>query len=137
MIAMKTAFPIFTNNSGLIYLDNAASTQKPLAVLEGVEHFLRHDYANIHRGSYSLSERSESLYHQSKELIAELLHCSSKEIIYTANATAASNLLAQSLLHSGYLKPGDCILLGIRDHHANTLPRMALAKQFGIQVRFF
>ena len=114
-----------------------ASTQKPQMVIDGVSDFLAHDYANIHRGLYDLSERSESLYDQSKHLVAELLNTSSKEVIYTYNATYAINLVAQSLVNSHFLQKGDKILVSIWDHHANSLPRLALGKLFGIQVEFF
>lgn len=133
----KQYFPIFKNNPELVYLDNAASTQKPQMVIDGVSDFLAHDYANIHRGLYDLSERSESLYDQSKHLVAELLNTSSKEVIYTYNATYAINLVAQSLVNSNFLQKGDKILVSIWDHHANSLPRLALGKLFGIQVEFF
>jgi len=133
----KQYFPIFKNNPELVYLDNAASTQKPQMVINGVSDFLAHDYANIHRGLYDLSERSELLYDQSKHLVAELLNASSKEVIYTYNATYAINLVAQSLVNTHFLQKGDKILVSIWDHHANSLPRLALGKLFGIQVEFF
>ena len=137
IVMFKQYFPIFKNNPELVYLDNAASTQKPQMVIDGVSSFLAHDYANIHRGLYDLSERSELLYDQSKHLVAELLNTSSKEVIYTYNATYAINLVAQSLVNSHFLQKGDKILVSIWDHHANSLPRLALGKLFGIQVEFF
>ena len=133
----KSDFPLLANHPEIIYLDNAATTQKPAMVIDGVSRFIQHDYANIHRGLYSLSESSELHYHKSKRLVAELINSTPKEIIYTANATASFNLLAQSLVHSGFLEKGDVVLVGIWDHHANTLPWMSLAKQFGFEVRFF
>ncbi len=133
----KSEFPLLVNHPEIIYLDNAATTQKPAMVINGVADFLRHDYANIHRGLYSLSEASELRFHQSKKLVAELINASEKEIIYTANATASFNLLAQSLVHSEVLKAGDVVLVGIWEHHANSLPWMSLAKRFGFEVRFF
>ena len=78
---IRNQFPILNtliHQKPLVYLDNAASTQKPQMVIDGVSSFLAHDYANIHRGLYDLSERSESLYDQSKQLVAELLNTSSK-----------------------------------------------------------
>ncbi len=136
-IMFKSEFPLLVNHPEIIYLDNAATTQKPAMVIDGVAEFLRHDYANIHRGLYSLSESSELRFHQSKKLVAELINASEKEIIYTANATASFNLLAQSLVHSEVLKAGDVVLVGIWEHHANSLPWMSLAKRFGFEVRFF
>ena len=133
----KSDFPLLANHPEIIYLDNAATTQKPAMVIDGVSRFIQNDYANIHRGLYSLSENSELHYHNSKKLVSDLINCTPKEIIYTANATASFNLLAQSLVNSGFLGKGDAVLVGIRDHHANTLPWMSLAKQFGFEVRFF
>jgi cysteine desulfurase/selenocysteine lyase len=97
---MKQYFPIFQNNLGLVYLDNAATTQKPKLVIDGVADFLANDYANIHRGMYALSERSEFAYHQSKVLLADLIGCEAKEIVYSYNATYCFNLLAQALVNS-------------------------------------
>lgn len=133
----KSDFPLLANHQEIIYLDNAATTQKPTTVIDGVSNFIKNEYANIHRGLYSLSEASEVHYYQSKRLVAELLNVAPKEIIYTANATTAINLLAQSLANSGFLGKGDVVLVGIWDHHANSLPWMSLAKQFEFEVRFF
>jgi len=85
-------------------LDNAASTQKPQYVIDGVSEFVTNDYANIGRGRYKLSETSEELYHHSKELVGELLNCKASEIIYSYNATYAINLIAQSLVISDVIK---------------------------------
>jgi cysteine desulfurase/selenocysteine lyase len=95
---MKQYFPIFQHNPGLVYLDNAASTQKPSLVIDGVSDFLSTDYANIHRGMYTLSEKSEFAYHQSKVLLADIIGCEAKEIVYSYNSTYCFNLLAQALV---------------------------------------
>lgn len=100
----KKFFPIFEEHSELIYLDNAASAQKPIQVIEGVNTFVRTSYANIHRGMYSLSEHAEETYHQSKILVSEFINSGAPEIIYSYNATYAINLIAQSLVHSKLLK---------------------------------
>ncbi|MCX6823653.1 MAG: aminotransferase class V-fold PLP-dependent enzyme [candidate division SR1 bacterium] len=134
---MKKDFPIFKNNPGLVFLDNAASSQKPQYVIDGVSEFVSHDYANIHRGLYSLSEKSETAYHHSKELVGELLNCKASEIIYSYNSTYAINLIAQSLVISDILKTGDTVLLGIREHHSNILPWQILAEKKGFNIEFF
>jgi len=87
-----------------VFLDNGASTQKPKMVIDGVSEFVAHDYANIHRGVYSLSERSEELYHASKEAVAQFIGCKASEIIYTYNSTYGINLIAQSLVKSKFLQ---------------------------------
>lgn len=134
---MKQYFPLFTKHPEIVYLDNAASTQKPQMVIDAMADFMENEYANIHRGLYSLSEASELHYHNSKKLVAALLNCSAKEIIYTYNATYAVNLLAQALVKSKFLQKGDVVLLGMRDHHANILPWMTLSELFGFEVAFF
>lgn len=134
---MKKDFPIFVNNPWLVFLDNAASTQKPRYVIDGVSDFVAHDYANIHRGMYSLSEKSEEAYHHSKELVGELINSKASEIIYSYNSTYAINLIAQSLVISDILKAWDVVLLWIREHHANILPRQVLAERKWFTLEFF
>ena len=133
----KSDFPLIVNHPEILYLDNAATTQKPSMVIDGVSEFVKNEYANIHRWHYDLSEKSEIHYEHSKELVAELLNCSHKEVLYTANATASFNLLAQTLVNSNILKKWDTVLLGVWDHHANILPWMALSKLFWFKVKFF
>lgn len=134
---MKKDFPIFKNNPWLIFLDNAASSQKPQYVIDGVSEFVSHNYANIHRGMYSLSERSEEAYYHSKELVGELLNCKANEIIYSYNSTYGINLIAQSLVISDVINSWDVVLLWIREHHANILPRQILAERKWFTVEFF
>ncbi len=134
---LKSDFPIFKNNPWLIFLDSAASSQKPKYVIDGVSEFVASSYANIHRGLYSLSEKSEEAYHHSKELVGELLNCKASEIIYSYNSTYAINLIAQSLVISDVLKTWDMVLLWIREHHANILPRQILAERKGFTIEFF
>jgi len=132
----KKLFPVFDKHPELIYLDNAASTQKPKAVIDGVSDFLKNDYANIHRGLYSLSERSEELYYESKCKLAELINCKPSEIIYSHNSTYCINLLAQALVNSWKLWKWDKVLLWIREHHSNILPRKTLSKIFWFDIEF-
>ncbi len=132
----KSDFPIFLSNPKLVYLDNAATTQKPRSVIDAVSTYLQKTNANIHRGIYKIAEESEELYRQSKEKYAELIGASSDEIIYTHNATYAVNLVTTSLLRSHYLKSWDTILLGIRDHHATILPRQVLAEQTWCNISY-
>jgi len=84
----------------MVYLDNGASTQKPQYVIDGVSDFVSKDYANIHRGLYSLSEKSEELYHQSKEAVAKFINCKTSEIFYSYNSTYGINIVAQALANS-------------------------------------
>ena len=132
----KNLFPIFGEHPYLVYLDNAASTQKPKTVIDWVSDFLKNDYANIHRWLYSLSERSEELYYESKCKLAELIDCKPSEIIYSYNSTYCINLLAQALVNSWKLWKWDKVLLWIREHHSNILPRKVLSKIFGFKIEF-
>lgn len=129
MQSYKKDFPIFDTNPGLIYLDSASTTQKPQYVIDGISEFLKTSYSNIHRGAYSLSERSEELYYASKDKIAKmLLNCSADEIIYTYNATYAYNMLAQTMWYSWVLQAGDTVLIDVAEHHANIVPWQMLAE---------
>ena len=132
----KKLFPIFDRHLELVYLDNAASTQKPKAVIDWVSDFLKNDYANIHRGLYALSERSEELYYESKCKLAEFINCKPSEIIYSHNSTYCINLLAQALVNSWKLWKWDKVLVWIWEHHSNILPRKALSKIFWFDVEF-
>ena len=132
----KKLFPIFDKHPELIYLDNAASTQKPKAVIDWVSDFLKNDYANIHRWLYSLSEKSEELYYESKCKLAELINCKPNEIIYSYNSTYCINLLAQALVNSWKLWKWDKILLWIWEHHSNILPWQTLSNIFWFKIDF-
>ena len=132
----KKRFPVFDKHPELVYLDNAASTQKSKTVIDGVSDFLKNDYANIHRGLYSLSEKSEELYYESKCALAKLINCKPSEIIYSHNSTYCINLLAQALVNSWKLWKWDKVLLWIREHHSNILPRKTLSRIFWFNVEF-
>ncbi len=136
LMLYKKDFPIFQNNPWLVFLDNGASTQKPQSVIDGVSDFVAHDYANIHRGLYDLSERSETVYHASKEAVARLLNCKPSEIFYTYNSTYGINILAWALVRSKVLQEWDVVLLWIWEHHANILPWQILAQEFGFEIKF-
>jgi cysteine desulfurase/selenocysteine lyase len=102
---IKKDFPIFENNPGLIFLDSSASSQKPSLVIDGIKEYLENSYSNIHRGSYDIAERSESIYDASKKKVCDLIGADSyKEVIYTYNSTYAANFLIGSLRLSHTLK---------------------------------
>ena len=132
----KKDFPIFKNNPGLVFLDTWASSQKPQYVINWVSEFTANSYANIHRGSYDLSEQSEEAYDKSKELLWEFLNCKASELIYTYNSTYGFNLIAQSLVHSDFLQKWDTVLLWIWEHHANVIPRQILAEKVWFNIKF-
>ncbi len=134
---IKKDFPVFENNPGLVYLDSCSSTQKPSYVIEGVSWYVSNYYANIHRWLYNLSEVSEEIYQDSKKLAGNTINAKSSEIIYTYNSTYGLNMLAYSLLVSGWISSWDKILVGIGEHHSNIVPWLALQQNFGVQVEFF
>lgn len=133
----KKYFPIFANNPWLVFFDSWASAQKPGYVIDWVKQYLENDYANIHRGSYDLSERSELLYEDSKKKVADFINANSRvEISYTYNATYAMNLLATSLARSKQLVKWDKVLVLISEHHANVVPWLILKEEIWIELDF-
>jgi len=134
---IKQDFPIFQTHPDLVYLDSTATSQKPAVVIDGVANYLRSSYANIHRGSYDISEVSEKLYEDSKKIVAKHIHAESwREVIYTGNSTYALNFLAQSIYRTGMLKKWDTVLVTIVEHHANVVPWLILKEDYGVNVEF-
>lgn len=130
----KADFPIFRHHPELIFLDSAASTQKPQAVIDAVAHFYAQDYANIHRGAYRLSARATDLFEGARERVAQFFHAPALEgVIFTRNATEAVNLVAYSwgLRH---LNAGDAVLVSEMEHHANLVPWHLVAQLRGAKV---
>ncbi|MDI9408339.1 MAG: SufS family cysteine desulfurase [Candidatus Pacebacteria bacterium] len=134
----KSDFPIFANNPRdlpLIYLDSGASTQKPQAVIDATSHFYAHDYANIHRGVYRLSQVATHAYEIGRETVARFIHSPSPDsIVFTRGATESFNLLADCLGRSGLIKAGDRIVLTEVEHHANIIPWQMLRDRLGLQL---
>jgi len=133
---LKKDFPIFENNPWLVYLDSAATLQKPKCVIDGVATYMQKDYANIHRGRYSLSERSEHIYWQARRKTAELLWGQDDEIIFTASSTDSVNKLIKSLMFTWLLSHWDTVLLTKLEHHANIVPWQIVAKEYWIILDF-
>lgn len=119
----------------LVYLDNAASSQKPKSVIEAVQHFYEKDYSNIHRGVHSLSERATIAYESARGEIASFLNAKSeKEIVFVRGATEAINLVAMSWGRK-FLQAGDEVLISHMEHHANIVPWQLLSEQIGIKLK--
>jgi len=132
---LKKDFPIFKNNRRLIYLDSAATSQKPEQVIDFVGDFYRKGYANIHRGVYKLSENATQLYLKSKKIIADFIGSDPEEIIYTRNTTESLNLLAYTI--SSLIKKGkNEIILTEMEHHSNLIPWQQLAKRNKMKLKF-
>lgn len=134
----RADFPIFQrtiNRHPLVYLDSAATTQKPERVISAIADFYRRTNANVHRGVYTLSAEATDLYEGTREKVANLIGSpSSGEIIFTRNTTESINLVARSW-GAANLKPGDVILLSRMEHHSNLVPWFLIAKQTGAEVR--
>ncbi len=131
-------FPIFktTNrNKPLIYLDSAASAQKPQVVIDAIQQFYSSDYANIHRGIYELSERATAAYEATRLAVQQFIHAKSlDEIIFVSSTTEAINLVAQSFIRP-YLKAGDEIIVSAMEHHSNIVPWYLLTEQCGAVLK--
>lgn len=118
----------------LVFLDTAASAQKPAVVIDELARVLRRDYANIHRGVYALSERATDLHEAARAKVQRLLNAAeAREIIFTRNATEGINLVAQSFVRPR-VRPGDQVLITAMEHHANIVPWQLLRDQLGLEL---
>lgn len=131
----KQDFPLFKNYPDLVYLDSAATTQKPRCVLDSMTRYYETSNANPHRGVYKLSELSSQVYEDSRKKIANYLGIKEKELVFTSGTTEGINIVANSFLKS-VLKPGDSIILGGAEHHANVVPWQLVAKEQGAVINF-
>jgi cysteine desulfurase/selenocysteine lyase len=136
--ALRRDFPILdqsVHGKPLVYLDNAATTQKPRAVIEALDHYYRHDNANIHRGVHTLSQRATDAHEKARATVRRFLNAKSdKEIVFVRGATEAINLVAQTFGRAN-LKAGDEVLITAMEHHANIVPWQMLREQLGIVLK--
>jgi cysteine desulfurase/selenocysteine lyase len=137
---LRTDFPILHQELRpgvpLVYLDSAATSQKPLAVIEAMNQYYRLDNANIHRGIHDLAERATAEYEDARRRIATFIGAgSTKEVIYVRNATEAINLVAQTWGRAN-LNLGDEILLTELEHHSNLVPWQLLAQEKELKIRY-
>lgn len=134
---MKSDFPILEQtNRGkpLVYLDSGATSQKPEVVLNAINHYYRHDNANVHRGLYELSERATRSFENTRTTIKEFINAKhTHEIIFVRGATEGINLVAQTYGRQE-IKAGDEILISHMEHHANIVPWQLLAEQVGAVI---
>jgi cysteine desulfurase/selenocysteine lyase len=136
-LLIKNDFPVFkrrVNGKPLIYLDNAATSQKPESVINSIDNYYRNHNSNIHRGVHTLSYESTVMYEDAHKKVAELIGAEDwRNIIFTRNATESINLLAYGWgLHN--LKEGDEILITIMEHHSNIVPWQMLRDLKGIKI---
>ncbi|MCY7392327.1 MAG: SufS family cysteine desulfurase [Leptolyngbyaceae cyanobacterium CAN_BIN12] len=138
-LTVRTDFPVLNqavNGKPLVYLDNAATSQKPIAVLDALRYYYEHDNANVHRGAHTLSSRATDAYEGARDKIAAFINAASRsEIIYTRNASEAINLVAYSW-GMNHLQPGDEIILTVMEHHSNLVPWQFVAQRTGAVLKF-
>jgi cysteine desulfurase / selenocysteine lyase len=132
-IDVRADFPILRD--GLVYLDSAASSQKPASVIEAVDRYYREENANVHRSVYELAEKATAAYEGSRERVAEFLNWDSTSTVFTKNVTEAINLVAYAW-GLATLKQGDEILVTEMEHHSNLVPWQIVAQHRGASLRY-
>jgi cysteine desulfurase/selenocysteine lyase len=136
---VRADFPILTqtvNGHPLVYFDNAATSQKPQAVLDAIQHYYTRDNANVHRGVHALSARATDAYEGARDKVAAFVGAASRdEIVFTRNASEAINLVAYSWGMS-QLQQGDEIILSVMEHHSNLVPWQFVAQRTGAVLKF-
>lgn len=132
---IRADFPLIAGNPQIAYLDNAATAQKPRAVIEAEKRFYEESNANPLRGLYALSQRATEIYEDAREDVRAFLGAgSAEEIVFTRNASESLNLVAYS--YGRLLSPGDEIVTTVMEHHSNLLPWQQVAKRAGAVLRF-
>jgi cysteine desulfurase / selenocysteine lyase len=135
----RADFPILSqtiNGKPLVYLDNAATSQKPKAVLDALAHYYEFDNANVHRGVHTLSARATDAYEAARDKVAAFVNTASRnEIVFTRNATEAINIVAYAW-GMNTLQQGDEIILSVIEHHSNLVPWQMVAKRTGAVLKF-
>ncbi len=136
---VKADFPILDrpmNGKRLVFLDSAASSQKPTQVIDSMTRYYETTHANVHRGVYALAEQATAEYEATRDTVARFVGgARANEIVYTKNVTEAINLVAQAWGRAN-LREGDAVLLTEMEHHANLVPWLMLKDQLGIELRY-
>ena len=135
---IRADFPILTQKirgKPLVFLDSAASAQKPRAVIDAMSHAMETQYANVHRGLHWMSERTTDAYEAARDAIASLMNARDRsEVVITRNVTESLNLMAHSY-GRGVLKPGQAVVISAMEHHSNIIPWQLLRDDRGIELR--
>lgn len=135
---LRSDFPILdqqVNEFPLVYLDNAATSQKPQSVIDAISHYYAHDNANVHRGVHTLSDRSTHLFEESRRGIADFVGAQPQELILTRNTTEALNGVAYGWADQ-HLREGDVILTTLMEHHSNIVPWQKVCRRTGASLEF-
>jgi cysteine desulfurase/selenocysteine lyase len=133
---VRADFPILDrkiNGKRLVFLDSAASSQKPVQVLDAMDRVYRTRYANVHRGAYTLSQEATDDYEAARRTIARFLNADEREIIFTRSATSAMNMVAYAW-GLNQLQPGDRIVTTVMEHHANIVPWQMISRYTGAEI---
>jgi len=135
---IRASFPILhqeVNGKPLVYLDNAATTQKPLAVLEALDQYYKKDNSNIHRGAHTLADRATRHYERSRVVIKDFINAREpEEVIFTKGTTEGINLVAATFGRK-FIKEGDEIIISTLEHHSNIVPWQLLCEATGAKLR--
>lgn len=133
---LQRDFPILdqiVNDEPLVYLDNAATTQKPTQVLEAIAAYYEKDNANVHRGVHTLAERATAAYEAARERVCSFIHAAStKEVLFTRGTTTGLNWVARYA--ESVLQPGDEVLISVMEHHSNIIPWQEACKKTGARL---
>ena len=137
---IRQDFPILqrtvASGASLVYLDNAATSQKPVAVIQAMDDYYRRTNANVHRGVHTLSEEATAAFEGAREKVARFIHAPhSRQVIFTRGATESINLVAHTWGRAN-LHPGDEVLITEMEHHANIVPWQILRDQLGFTLRY-
>lgn len=136
---IRKDFPIVfqeVNDEPLVYLDNAATTQKPTQVLDVLRHYYEHDNANVHRGVHTLAERATADYENSREKVRAFINAKeTAEVLFTRGTTTGLNWLARSY-GDAFIKEGDEIVISYMEHHSNIIPWQQLVERTGAVLRY-
>ena len=132
-LVSKKDFPIF-NDTSLVYLDSASTSQKPRAVINSLKNVYENNNANVHRALYSLGSKSTEMYESARKTVAKFINAAPQEIVFTSGTTESLNLLSYTL--DSKINKNDEILLSHMEHHANLVPWQLLAKRTGAKLRY-
>jgi cysteine desulfurase/selenocysteine lyase len=136
--AARADFPILRRRVGdrpLVYLDSAATSQKPVQVLDAVEHYYRVSNSNVHRGAHTLGNEATELFESARRRVAAFIDADPRGLVFTRNATESLNLVASSYARE-LLRPGDRIVLTLMEHHSNLVPWQLAAERAGLDLAF-
>jgi len=132
-LVSKKDFPIF-NDTSLVYLDSASTSQKPIAVINSLKNVYEKSNANVHRALYSLGSKSTEMYEAARKTVAKFINAAPQEVVFTSGTTESLNLLSYTL--DSKVDKNDEILISHMEHHANLVPWQLLAKKTGAKLRY-